>query len=500
VNNNNNNHDVQPPHQEKEETVSTTAAIPIPLPPPPMPELSAPVARSPHILRREVSEGALNVSPVSPVRAFQAREKLQRRANSEQFKTKVVGFQSELSASEGISAGNKLEQVLKQQDDERYLVDQFVASMKPIYSNGVAVSAYILFRALLQWRAFRQGTSRLLERVTDAFNKLLKIATKEEQNKEEKEKSTTTKAMELDEVLYWLSTTTTLLHLLRRELQVISSGSLDGVVKPFDSQLFWFASSFYSLFCRRIQEQLNGVLTDLLSTVAIPGNEACSINTNKLISLLSDHYSLLQDHIPFQELRDQIIQQEFYYISGKFMNSFLTEGNDSLSRCGSGLTIKMVVLQIEDWAFSKGTKFGNVCREKLAIVRQAADVLVVNKMSLLQQSVRSEVCPSLSCSQLIRLLEVYNPDDFDPEPVHPGVISGIRSTDLQQQNQANNNANNNNNAQQSLVVDINYIASLEPHFTKEVFDMRNIIVPSSILERPGFIFLRNDSSVDNRPW
>ena len=53
---------------------------------------------------------------------------------------------------------------------------------------------------------------------------------------------------------------------------------------------------------------------------------------------------------------------------------------------------------------------------------QAADVLVMNKTSLLDESTRAEVCPELNAAQLHRLLTLYVPDEYDPDAVHPGVL------------------------------------------------------------------------------
>ena len=53
---------------------------------------------------------------------------------------------------------------------------------------------------------------------------------------------------------------------------------------------------------------------------------------------------------------------------------------------------------------------------------QAADVLVMNKTSLLDESTRAEVCPDLNPGQLHRLLTLYAPDEYDPDAVHPGVL------------------------------------------------------------------------------
>ena len=96
-------------------------------------------------------------------------------------------------------------------------------------------------------------------------------------------------------------------------------------------------------------------------------------------------------------------------------------------------------------------------------MRQAADVLVVKKSTLIEQKVyslllfhfpspiilllfqlspspsshclyllqiRAEVCPSLTPQQLLILLESYAPDEFDPEPMHPGVIKSINDESM----------------------------------------------------------------------
>ena len=65
------------------------------------------------------------------------------------------------------------------------------------------VYRYIIFRSLLHWRAFHPSNTRLLVHLTEAFDRLL-----------------TRHKSDADVLLYWLSTTASLLYLFRKELQV----------------------------------------------------------------------------------------------------------------------------------------------------------------------------------------------------------------------------------------------------------------------------------------
>ncbi len=140
-------------------------------------------------------------------------------------------------------------------------------------------------------------------------------------------------------------------------------------------------------------------------------------------------------------------------------------------QCAVGLGLKMAILHVENWAIlqkdtpptqaeggsgdaAKGVVqlqcnstvgwVGTVCRQALSSARQAADVLVVSKTTLIDPSVfimlfflvyfelilmcskiQAEVCPTLTKKQLLSLLEAYTPDEFDPEPIHPGVLKSI---------------------------------------------------------------------------
>lgn len=392
----------------------------------------------------------------------------------------------------------------QQQDDERFLIDEMVTFMQPTYSaNGIPASAYVIFRSLLQWRAFHPANTRLLVHLTEAFDRLL-----------------TRHKNDADVLLYWLSTTASLLYLFCKELQVISIGgkgsptSESSSVKVFEGQLFSFASSFFSLYCKQAFEQLNTAISALITAAGDPNAQGLSCwDSSEIIAILTKHCAALESSIPFESLREQVLRQETHYIGARFLNVLLENSDGkkklNLCTCAHGMGIKMVLVQIDEFMHDKVPWHSVICKQNIMKARHAADVLVVNKESLAQESVRADVCPSLSMPQVVCLLDAYAPDEFDTEPVHPGVISALRGLIRQQQDPLNNNiisekqqqqTQQQNNKRNSLLIDISSGGELETHFTAvSKCDFSAAPITPSVLARPGFAFLRVVCT-DNSPW
>jgi len=265
--------------------------------------------------------------------------------------------------------------------------------------------------------------------------------------------------------------------------------------------LFSFASSFFNSYCTILREQLGGAITELLEEVGDPNSQALfAWDPTKIITILSTHRDALNKSIPFEGLREQVLREATGYIAGRLLNALLENGNEDkkmkLCRCAHGVGMKMVIVQVEEWVeMTTWPSALALCKQNLAVARHAADVLVVNKSSLVQTSVRDDVCPSLSIQQLVCLLESYSPDELDPEPVHPGVIASIRNS-----NTAASITTATPQHQKNLLIDLS-TGELQTHFmsTGAVCDLASTPIPANVISRPGFAFLRTVCT-DNTPW
>jgi len=158
-------------------------------------------------------------------------------------------------------------------------------------------------------------------------------------------------------------------------------------------------------------------------------------------------------------------------------------GDPELCKCGTGIQMKMAITQIQDW-LSKEPLL-HLSKDQLNQSKQAADVLVMNKEALLDESIRNEICPNLNSSQIYGLVISYVPDDFDPEHVPPTVLKQL-------------NELKEHTPLQTLAVDPTYtfpiVVSEE---SKQNFDFTCIDIPITLRER--ITFLKNEQST-NTTW
>lgn len=83
------------------------------------------------------------------------------------------------------------------------------------------------------------------------------------------------------------------------------------------------------------------------------------------------------------------------------------------------LGIKMELSHLMSWGSSHSMPF---LSSSLAILSDSCQVLTMNKTIVLDESLRKEICPSLSPSQLLSLLQHYSSDEFDPQALPAEVI------------------------------------------------------------------------------
>jgi hypothetical protein len=268
----------------------------------------------------------------------------------------------------------------------------------------------------------------------------------------------------------------------------------------FEGQLFSFASSFFSSYCKLVQEQLEKEISIL--TTAATANNAQSLacwDPSGIIRILRTQRTALEDSLPFESLREQVLRQVTHYIGGRFLN-ILLDTEAKLCTCGNGMGIKMLAVQLGEFMDESIPWRSSQCKQNIMLARQAADVLLVNKGSLAQEQVRAGVCPLLSLEQVAELLVAYTPDEFDTEPVHPGVISNIRDLIAQQHPKTGPLFVPASQQKVEVTVDLSTGQELETHFTAaSACDFAATNIPSTVLRRPGFAFLKAVCT-DNTPW
>jgi myosin heavy subunit len=139
-----------------------------------------------------------------------------------------------------------------------------------------------------------------------------------------------------------------------------------------------------------------------------------------LITLLQRYYKLVKESRIF--VMNQFFAQVMY-----FYNAFFFDQMSNGKFCGMtyAITLKMNINQLEHFCIEFNLSDDAITQ--LKPVRQACDICIMNKVSLVDESLRKEICPDLNNNQVRKILTNYKPDQFD-EQVPEHIIRGIPAT------------------------------------------------------------------------
>lgn len=89
---------------------------------------------------------------------------------------------------------------------------------------------------------------------------------------------------------------------------------------------------------------------------------------------------------------------------------------------GAGMELKMTVSALREWGSARG-----LGPEPFALLRAAADLMMLPKEVLVDVSVRDEVCGALGPALVCQLLERFAPDEMAPEPLPEALLPAVRA-------------------------------------------------------------------------
>lgn len=346
-------------------------------------------------------------------------------------------------------------------EDQNFLIEKVVLLMEPGYFRGIPVTASLLFRCMMQWNSFDRENSRFLDKLFESFEGIL-----------EKHLYNNT------HLLYWLCTCCFLLQLVRKEVQVISTceeKSQNNPVKSFERRLQSLIGGYYTTLLRALYEKLDPILVPAILEQPPLGTPPTGgqMDAQSVISVLSAELHQLKLNFISHDITEQFYRQVFYHLNERLFNTLLQR--KELCRCGNGVLIKMAVSQLEEWVLS--TKIHRNVSEQLAALRNAADVLVMNKAVLAEWQDRREACPALNDKQIYHILRNYTPDEFDQEPVHPAVLAELSAIERESD---------------QMLFDGQFAFPLMTTLDSRVdLDSPGVPIPDDLLQRPGFAFLRD---------
>jgi len=147
-----------------------------------------------------------------------------------------------------------------------------------------------------------------------------------------------------------------------------------------------------------------------------------------LTTILTEHLVSLRKHMIFDSVVKQFFCQVFYYINTRLFNDLLHQRE--LCTCGNGFQIKLGLGQLDEWVAKNDKKnLAVAARRYLQHITEAANVLVVDKAIFEDETMISNVCPTLSIPQVRALLSQFRTDQYSPEPVPKAVLAKLEKMD-----------------------------------------------------------------------
>lgn len=345
------------------------------------------------------------------------------------------------------------------------------------FSHDKPVAACIIYKCLLQWRAFESERTNVFDRVIQTIGTVVEG---QENN---------------DALAYWLSNTSTLLFLLQRNLKpsgststpqrrhtpsvtllgrmtqgfrspstvssVPASSGLGGLeilrqveakypALLFKQQLTAFVEKLYGMIRDNLKKEISPLLTACIQaprtsrTILGKGQSRSPSTISAAQHSLSSHWhsiinslnallsTLRANHVP-PFLICKIFTQIFSFINVQLFNSLLLRRE--CCSFSNGEYVKAGLAELERWIFEASEKYAGRSWDELRYIRQAVGFLVIHqkpKKSL--DEVMHDLCPVLSVPQLYRISTMYWDDKYGTHSVSPEVIASMRKLMTEESN------------------------------------------------------------------
>ncbi|KAL8122002.1 hypothetical protein AgCh_018654 [Apium graveolens] len=349
-------------------------------------------------------------------------EELKSQVNS--LEERIIQLKTDMQRLEEKLSDIEMEgQVLRQQTlttapppatDQEIVDDLLLSVTKDVgFSQNKPVAAITIFRCLMQWKSFETDRTSVFDRIIQTIG------------------SSVENEANAQQMVYYLSNTSTLLFLLQRTYKpkpaqptgffgrfsqgFATSSSLDGwqQVDPkypallFKQQLTAYVEKLY----RIVRENLKKKLSPPLNSLTKPGSPPPNVSSpdspwNRMVDCLRDSLNALKDNYVHLVLVQKIFTQTFSYINVHIFNSLLL--HQEFCTSSNGEFLKAGLDEIENWC-EWAALYAGSSWDELNHLRQAVGFLVVKDKSKLTYSyLTTDLCPVLSVQQLHRICTLFN--------------------------------------------------------------------------------------------
>lgn len=198
----------------------------------------------------------------------------------------------------------------------------------------------------------------------------------------------------------------------------------------YESPVSQFKGDIHKLLCltfsnilMTVYQQISPfVVQSMFDDYVIIEDKKQKCTVHNILKVLTQYSQLLSSNGVCFEIINQFFSQIYYFINAMVFNSLITQ--KKYCNMGYSIYLKMSLTQLENWAIDN--KF-DLPKSQLESIREVTNVLMMNKNLLLDETVRKDICPSLSSTQIGQLLTQYHPDEYDPEGSVPSnVISALK--------------------------------------------------------------------------
>ncbi|XP_019705642.1 myosin-6 isoform X2 [Elaeis guineensis] len=379
------------------------------------------------------------------------------------------------------------------------------------FSQGKPVAALTIYQCLLHWKSFEAEKTSVFDRLIQVIGSAI----------ESNERN--------DHLAYWLSNTSTLLHLLQRSLKAAgaiprrkpspptslfgrmtqgfrSSANLpvDGpdIVREveakypallFKQQLTAYVEKIYGIIRDNVKKELTSVLSLCIQAPRTArasmlrgrsfGNSTQTSHWQSIIDNLNNLLKTLQENYVPTVLIQKLFTQIFSFINVQLFNSLLLRRE--CCSFSNGEYVKSGLAELELWCAQAKPEYAGTSWDELKHIRQAVGFLVIfQKYRISYDEIVNDLCPVLSVQQLYRICTQYWDDKYNTQSVSSSVLSSMRILMTEDSNNAVSSAFllDDNSSIPFSVDDVS--SSLQD----KIFS--DIKPPEELLKNPAFQFLQ----------
>ena len=153
------------------------------------------------------------------------------------------------------------------------------------------------------------------------------------------------------------------------------------------------------------------------------GNAGESGGLRSVVAALSNVVRAAREAHLSKGIIKQTIEQAYWCINGTLFNELI--GRPECCTCGMALHIKAAISALESFA-TRDREFA-LSRKRLLLIKDTANLLMMDKKLLTDDEVFATAIPSLNMSQVLKILENFTPDSYINTPVEPSIMQLTRS-------------------------------------------------------------------------